>query len=92
MTLDHQGALRCSAAFAIVASQQQQGKAGQYPALGERGREYFVRATAKVMEDTNMNRSEIATALRNEAQALSDDGQLDAVMPPCLLMLDAAGL
>lgn len=92
MSLDHQGALRCSAAFAIVAIRQQQGQAGQYPALGERGREYFVRAAAKVMEDTNMDRAAISNALRAEAQGLAKDGQLDAVMPACLLMLDAAGL
>ena len=52
MQLDtaQRGAIRCSAAFAIVAERQRQGDADalESPPLGERGREFFVRVGARL--------------------------------------------
>lgn len=95
LDLQQQTALRCSAAIAVVSSLQQQGESratSDYPPIGERGREFFVRSTAKVMEETGMNREQVAAALAGEARELSGPGRLDEVMPACLLMLDASGL
>ena len=85
--------LRCSAAFALVAWRQETGDAAaaEYPPLKERGSEYFVRASAKVMDEAGLDRNAIDEALRAEAQALLQRGTLTAVMPVCLSALEAAG-
>ncbi|MEL7690857.1 hypothetical protein [Citromicrobium bathyomarinum] len=89
-----QGALRCSAAFALVAEKQKQGDpaALEYPPLGERGREFFVRSGAQLMDQAGMTRETLAAHLRREVDAIRADGSLEQIMPPCLLLLDASGL
>jgi uncharacterized protein (DUF58 family) len=64
--------LRCSAAFAIVAGEQQRGVASAraYPPLGERGREYFVRASVRLMDDLKLTREQVDASLRAEVEAL----------------------
>lgn len=91
LSLDHRMLVRCSAAFAIVANGQQSGspEALRYPDLAERGREFFVRASAQVMDEAGLDREQIAAALTAEAQDLRDSGSLDAVMPVCLGLLPA---
>ncbi len=86
--------LRCAAAFARLADAQAHGDARvrQYPELGERGREYFVRAAAEVMEDTGWSREQVKAALTAEASDLSQKGALDAALPLCLKSLDASGV
>ena len=87
-------ALTCSAALATTAVRQSQGDeaALRYPALGERGREFFVRVSAKVMDETGMSRAAISERLTDIATQLKKPGKLDAVMPSCIDMLDASGL
>lgn len=94
LSLEQQTALRCSAAFAMVASGQARGEAGmaRYPALGARGREYMVRSSARLMDDAGLTREQIAGMLEAEVLALREEGRLDAIMPPCLALLDASGL
>lgn len=94
LTMEQSTALRCSAAFALVAHGQANGNtdALKYPALGERGREYMVRSSARIMDDTGMTRDQVAAALSAEAQKLWDEELLAKVMPPCLALLDASGL
>lgn len=94
VSLDRQAALRCSAAFALVANGQQQGNAAAlaYPPLGERGKEFFVRTMAGLMDDAGLTRDEVSARVSREAQALSAGGTLDGAMPACLLLLDASGL
>ena len=102
MSLEQQMLLRCSAAFAIVADQQQRGlsTARAWPPLGERGKEFFVRAAARLMDELQLSREEVQARLRAEAQALqgrssaADDraALVDSVMRPCLAALDASGL
>jgi hypothetical protein len=101
-TLEHRLQLRCSAAFAIVAAEQQRGVASAlaHPPLGERGREYFARTGARLMDDLKLTREQAAESLRAEVEALrrasgeavDPAGYLDAVMQPCLSALEASGL
>ena len=87
-------ALRCSVAFALVAEGQAKGDPAMtdYPPLGERGREFFVRSSAQLMDETGMDREQIAALLASEIEELRAPGALKDVMPPCLLLLDASGL
>jgi len=101
-TLEHRMLLRCSAAFAIVAGEQQRGVASAlaYPALGERGREYFVRASVRLMDDLELTREQVEASLRAEVEGLQKASSdtavpaqyLDSVMQPCLSALEASGL
>ena len=85
---------RCAAAFAIVADGQARGKkdALAYPALDQRGREFFVRSSARVMDDTGMDRAAVAAALQAEAKDLWDKDAIGQIMPSCLLLLEASGV
>jgi len=101
-TLEHRMLLRCSAVFAIVAGEQQRGTpaALAYPALGERGREYFVRASVQLMDDLKLTREQVEASLRTEVEGLQkgtgegtgQSASIDSVMPPCLSALEASGL
>ncbi|SRR5690606_29068894 len=101
-TLEHRMLLRCSAVFAIVAGEQQRGVAAAlaYPPLAERGREYFVRSSVRLMDDLAITREQVEASLRGEVEALqraSDEApdraaHLDDVMQPCLSALEASGL
>ena len=94
LSLEHRMMLRCSAAFALVAYRQGTGdaEAGRYPPLKERGSEFFVRASARVMDEAGLDRAAVTTALQGEAQALLQGDTLAAVMPACLSALEATGL
>lgn len=91
LSLDHRMLVRCSAAFAIVAMGQENGNAEamRYPDLSQRGREFFVRASARVMDEAGLDREQIEAALSAEAQDLWDNGTLADVMPVCLSLLPA---
>lgn len=94
LSLEDRSALRCSAAFALVAHDQAQGdaKALTYPALSTRGREFLVRTSARIMDDTGQTRDAVAATLRSEAQDLRDKAETDQIMSACLLMLELSGL
>lgn len=92
LSLEQRTALRCSAAFAIGAVLQQRGEHADWPPLAERGREFFVRASAQVMDETGRSREQIADELGAQARELADPQALAAAMPPCLMLLDASGL
>jgi hypothetical protein len=47
---------------------------------------------AKLMDDTGLSRDEVSQLASDEAQRLLDEDQVDAVMPACLLMLEASGV
>lgn len=91
LSLDHRMLVRCSAAFALVATGQENGNeaALRYPDLSQRGREFFVRASAQVMDEAGLDRAQIRAALSAEAQDLWDGDMLDQVMPVCLELLPA---
>lgn len=96
LSAENRAAVRCSAAFAIVAGEQQRGAMQDYPPLGWRGREYMVRTGAALI-DAGWSKEQVAGAMRDaaaglQAQAVQEgdaDGVLSAVMPPCLSLLDA---
>lgn len=95
LSLEQQSGLRCAAAFALVAQAQAAGDAEAltYPALGQRGREFFVRTAAQLIDETGLDRDGVARLLAAEAAQLAQDGDvLDRAMPPCLMLLEASGL
>jgi hypothetical protein len=93
LTLQQTTALRCSAAFAIGAALQGRGIATDWPPLATRGREFFVRASAQVMDETGRSRDAVASTIAEYARPLAAErAVLDAAMPPCLLLLDASGV
>lgn len=92
LSMEQQTAMRCSAAFAVVSTMQADGGATEYPDLGDRGREFFVRSAAQIMEEEGADREQIADLMRREAVELYDRERLDAVMPACLMLLNASGL
>lgn len=102
MTLEQTMLLRCSAMFALVAGEQQRGvaRALAYPPLATRGREFFVRAGARLMDERQLSREQLEAAMRAEAaevqqgiaRAADPAAFVAGVMQPCLAMLDASGL
>ncbi|MEM8725678.1 MAG: hypothetical protein AAGE86_09175 [Pseudomonadota bacterium] len=94
LTQQSKAAIRCSAAFAMVAYGQENGNAAaqKWPDLGTRGREFFVVALAQLMDDTGLDREGVSRLVSAEAQRLWDSGEVDQVMPACLLMLEASGV
>ncbi|MEW4448938.1 hypothetical protein [Qipengyuania sp. JC766] len=94
LDLEQQTALRCSAAFAIVAEMQARGEpaAAEYPQLGTRGREFFVRTSARLMDQAGLTRAQVTALLTREAEGLRTNDNLDEVMPACLLLLEASGI
>ncbi|WP_454598359.1 hypothetical protein [Qipengyuania sp. SM2507] len=97
LSLEQQSGVRCAAAFALVAQAQAQSpgdaEALEYPALGERGREFFVRTAARLIDETGLDRDGVARLLSAEAGRLArEEGALDRAMPPCLMLLEASGL
>jgi hypothetical protein len=102
MSLEQTMLLRCSVAFALVAGQQQRGDplAAGYPALAARGKEYFARANARLMDELQLTREQLEARVRGEvaaqqqaaAQASDRKAYVDSLMQPCLVALDASGL
>lgn len=90
LSAQNKALLRCSAAFAIVSRGQEAGNAAalKWPRLDQRGREFFVRSLAQLMDETGLDRDGISILVSQEAQALWDKGEVDAIMPSCLVMLE----
>ncbi len=101
LTIEQQTLVRCSATFALVAGEQAKGDpaALRYPALGERGREYFVRTAAKLTDDLGVPRETVMGLLSREAgrvqaeRAAANPAEItDRIMRTCLVSLIASGL
>jgi hypothetical protein len=102
LSIEQQTLVRCSATFALVAGEQAKGDpvALRYPALGERGREYFVRTAAKLTDELAVPRETVMALLNAEAgkvqaerTAAADPAPLtDRIMQTCLVSLVASGL
>lgn len=94
LDLDHRLLLRCSATFALVANRQAAGEgwAQAFPAMAERGREFFVLASAQVLDEARISPEELNRLLRAEAQSLVTHDQIAAMMPVCLPILEQSGL
>ncbi|MFM5929404.1 MAG: hypothetical protein ACKOPQ_00675 [Novosphingobium sp.] len=98
LSLMQETGLRCSAAFALVAYDQKRKAPGasNYPDLGERGREYFVRTIARLMDETGATRDQVQVLLRQRVDSLQK-GAIESKNPAefvsrtitaCLPLLD----
>lgn len=89
LSLEQRMLLRCSAAFALAANRQQAGEAWAlaYPPLAERGREFFMVATAQLSDETGVAVPAFEPLLRAEAEGLVAGGELQQIMPVCLTLL-----
>lgn len=94
LSQENRAMLRCAAAFALVARGQAEGDAAarQWPDVATRGREFFVRALAQLMDETGRDRAGITALAQTEAQALTANDDVAKIMPSCLSMLEAARL
>jgi len=89
LTADEQMGLTCASAFALVAAGQARGEPGmtQYPPLAARGREYFVRLAAQLIDDAGLDQAGVRAAAEAAAAPLRRSG-VAPVMPACLRALD----
>jgi hypothetical protein len=89
---------RCGIAFALVSRWQRTGDergAGYIDMESGGGREFFVRTMARLMDDTGLDRDQLATLANAEMLKLdTEEGaeRVEAMMPACLLMKRSAGL
>ncbi|WOE75666.1 hypothetical protein [Alterisphingorhabdus coralli] len=99
LTLEQKTDVRCAAAFATIAVQQQRGvpSSASYPSMEPRGREFFVDVGARLIEETGRSREQVQALFTAEAEVFQkaardkDDpnSAVDAIMTPCLFRLDA---
>jgi len=89
LTADERMGLTCAGAFALVAAAQARGDPAmsQYPPMAGRGREWFVRLAAQLMDDAGLDQAGIRAAAEAQAAPLRRGG-VAAVMPSCLKALD----
>jgi hypothetical protein len=83
--------LTCAGAFALVAAGQARGDAAMalYPPMAVRGREYFVRLAAQLMDDAGLDQAGVRAAAQAQVGPLRRAG-VAGVMPECLVALDRA--
>lgn len=84
-----QTGLRCGALFSIVAAEQARGGATDWPPLAGRGREFFVRVSARAMDAGQLDRAALQTLVQGEVATLRQGQARSALKVPCLAMLDA---
>ena len=99
LSLGQETALRCSAVFGIIAGEQARKAPGAnaYPPLGQRGREYFVRNAARLMDETGATREQVAAMMQSRVRQLQSKtanspdpfAAVKAALTPCLVLLDA---
>ena len=94
LTPPQAAALRCGVVFALGAKLQEEKSlfAAEWPPLGTRGKEYFVRVIARLMDDTKASRETLSAMAMRQVPALGDPKATAAAMPGCLPLLDASGL
>ena len=96
LSLEQRTNLRCAVAFGLIAKGQEEGdpRAAAYPPMGERGREFFVRTMAQLMDDEGLSREGVNKLAFHETLALAKESPeaREKMMPSCLMLLDASGL
>jgi len=85
-----QTGLRCAALFSVVSAEQARGGARDWPPITQRGREFFVRVSARAMDAGRLDRPALQALMRNEVAAVRKAETRAALKAPCLVMLDAA--
>lgn len=91
LSLEHRMLLRCAATAAMVAHGQQSGDPAMadYPDLRERGRDFFIRASVRVMDEASLERGIVEAALRAAAADIAAAGAVHQMMPVCLPLIPA---
>ena len=84
-----QTGLRCAALFSIVAAEQARQGARDWPPITQRGREFFVRISARAMDVGKLDRPALQALMRGEVAAVRKSETRAALKAPCLAMLDA---
>lgn len=84
-----QTGLRCAALFSVVAAEQARGAARDWPPVTQRGREFFVRVSARAMDAGKLDRPALQAIMRTEVAAVRKPETRAALKAPCLAMLDA---
>ena len=96
LTLEQRSSLRCGVAFGLIAKGQAEGdaRAAAYPAMEPRGREFFVRTMAGLMDDHDLTREQANKLAFETTMTLMNEGleAREAMMPNCLLLLEASGV
>lgn len=98
LPIEQAAAPRCGIAFAIVSRWQRTGdeRGADYVDMESGGgREFFVRTMAQLMDETGLDRNQLATLANSEMLRLDNDegaARVEAMMPACLLMKRSAGL
>lgn len=94
LSIEQQTAVRCAAAFAMTARAQARGEADalSLPPMAERGREFFVRVAAQLMDETGMDRQQVSAVLAAQAAAVAGSGETVAVARSCLPFMEAAAI
>lgn len=95
--VEEAAAPRCGIVFAFVDGAQKVGdpRAKDWPKIEKtNGKEFFVRAMAKLMEDRNLTRDQISVIVSNEINRLAADDFVivNQLKQPCMMMKKAAGL
>lgn len=99
LNLAQETSLRCSAAFGLIAYDQKRGAPGAdaFPPLATRGREFFVRTTARLMDETGASREMVQALLKVRVDELQKGAASSAnpaeftgrTVRACLPLLDA---
>lgn len=84
-----QQGLRCAALFSIVAGEQARHGANDWPPLQQRGREFFVRVSARAMDLGKLDPPALQALIQAEAAALRTNDRRAPLKAPCLAMLEA---
>jgi hypothetical protein len=96
LSLEQRSSLRCGVAFGLIAKGQAEGdaRAAAYPAMEPRGREFFVRTMAGLMDDHDLTREQANKLAFETTMTLMNEGleAREAMMPNCLLLLEASGV
>lgn len=96
LTLQQSASLRCGVVFGTITAAQDRGDedALAFPPMKERGREFFVRTMAKLMDDENLDRDQVKALVMGQIEEIVETNTTDVAdeMPACMLMLEAAGL
>ena len=98
LPIEQSAAPRCAIAFAVISRWQKAGDERGSPYVdmeANGGREFFVRSLAALMDEAQLGQEnviEIAMSEVNKLDTPSGAERVEAMMPACLLMKDAAGL
>ncbi|MDT0506624.1 hypothetical protein [Novosphingobium sp. MMS21-SN21R] len=95
LTDNHRAALRCAAAFAVVATEQASGDAlDGWPPLAVRGKQFFADTGERITQEAAISREAVRDLIAAEVRALQTaadpDAALSALTKPCVVRLDAA--